>query len=159
VSAVLAVPGIWVGRAALAYYEDVSICFSPLKIVSHQERINNAVIALKKIDKREIEEKLSQPQHLESYKRFIKNDVYNKVQSLKPENCCEILQDGGLGDSGFNFIWTRTHSISHFVIPKDRSIQYWPDDWLQGVHTYSYHVYQLTNICGEAVSWPNDIYL
>ena len=133
--------GGWLGRAALSYYADVSICFSPLKIVSHQDRIDAAV------------RKAQDPKYLTIVRkgpfwhggreeRIYGEAAYRHFVTLDPRACCRVTRNAVVGEAGaITFASTLLHEMSHAVdmgIPKD---------------PYNSHYYIPTNICGLAVSY------
>lgn len=130
--------GAWLGRAALSYYADVSICLSPLKIVTHQDRINAAI------------KKAQDPEFLKIVRegpfwhggpeeRIYGEAAYNHFLKLNSKSCCKVTRKALVGDVAVSFRSTLLNEMSHAV---DMGI---------AQHPNTSHFYISTNVCGQAV--------
>ncbi len=88
----LALPSIFLGRAALAYHFDTHICFNPLGVVDDARRIDTAISSFK-------EEAGSKP----------------GVRELDPATCCRVVPDRSTPEYGIYFSTVLMGRQSKFV--------------------------------------------
>jgi hypothetical protein len=141
IATAIAIPAIWMGRAALAYYADVSICFSPLKIVSYQDRIDAAVKHAKRLEYLEWirypKNYLSDKKAALAYSEF----SYQYLLSIDPKSCCKVLRRAIVNDRAITFKTTLLKDLSHGV---DLGLKEDPAGLL-------FKLITPTNICGNVV--------
>lgn len=139
-AAFAAVPAVWLGRAALAHYADISICFSPLQIVSYQDRIDAAV------------RRAQDPNYLEGVRgnagwlgpagRAYGEAAYQHLLKLDPRTCCSVSRDAYVGEEGrITLETTLLHDMSHAV------------DMGVAKNPHTPHFYIPTDVCGLAVPY------
>jgi hypothetical protein len=101
-------------QAVLSYYADVSICYLPLKIVSHQDRIEQGIKDMKLIYRPGRYN--NNPSSGAHYVHDKKNVVY--VLKLDPKNCCKVYNRGRWrteGSGRITFYTTLIGKQSHIV--------------------------------------------
>ena len=98
---------VFLGRAALAYYGNTSICFKPLRMVSDQDHINAAVSYLKR-------------PYIYAWEMRYGGGKANVayLRGLDPNTCCKVLRRGRWKSESFNkvtYYTTFTGSYSRIV--------------------------------------------